>query len=369
MNLKLAVLNVCSRLCHLEYVQVQDDLEESFGQVTVFEEDEEVVEKQLAEDVSLYGSRPDPPDAIEMDEQAQLSHLMPPPKRSAAQFEDAVSRPAEARKKSKSKDFNYQTITAMDWNSGATPLDAWLNQSALPSVLPLSHAQQNQFTPSNGDFAIEELEELNVFRSIHIKEGGKRKGCEKPRTSTIDTKLLEPRTQIYLRNIEDRYPLLPPYLALRLADANCARAERLDLARQASGEKHSAEIFQVDKYKCVRRDSSFCNDKDLTPEFSVTPAQQSSSQSWPLGFPPLLPSRHPKIDIEDVVEQTKDDLNSHAKRNADGKYPCKHCPSTYLHAKHLKRHMLRRKYGPSALRTQILRSIRYKGSTVYLQAI
>lgn len=30
-------------------------------------------------------------------------------------------------------------------------------------------------------------------------------------------------------------------------------------------------------------------------------------------------------------------------KDADGKYPCPHCAKTYLHAKHLKRHLLRRK--------------------------
>jgi hypothetical protein len=30
-------------------------------------------------------------------------------------------------------------------------------------------------------------------------------------------------------------------------------------------------------------------------------------------------------------------------KDADGKYPCPHCNKTYLHAKHLKRHLLRRK--------------------------
>lgn len=30
-------------------------------------------------------------------------------------------------------------------------------------------------------------------------------------------------------------------------------------------------------------------------------------------------------------------------KDADGKFPCPHCVKTYLHAKHLKRHLLRRK--------------------------
>jgi len=34
-------------------------------------------------------------------------------------------------------------------------------------------------------------------------------------------------------------------------------------------------------------------------------------------------------------------------KDSEGKYPCPHCNKTYLHAKHLKRHMLRRQYQPS----------------------
>lgn len=34
-------------------------------------------------------------------------------------------------------------------------------------------------------------------------------------------------------------------------------------------------------------------------------------------------------------------------KDADGKFPCPHCTKTYLHAKHLKRHMLRRKSSTS----------------------
>lgn len=35
--------------------------------------------------------------------------------------------------------------------------------------------------------------------------------------------------------------------------------------------------------------------------------------------------------------------NTIPQKDADGKYPCPNCTKTYLHAKHLKRHMLRRK--------------------------
>jgi hypothetical protein len=35
---------------------------------------------------------------------------------------------------------------------------------------------------------------------------------------------------------------------------------------------------------------------------------------------------------------------TNATKNAEGKYECPHCNKTYLHLKHLKRHLLRRKY-------------------------
>ena len=46
-----------------------------------------------------------------------------------------------------------------------------------------------------------------------------------------DLQSCDARTQIYYRNIVDRYPALPHYLAIRLAEANCSRAERLQRVR------------------------------------------------------------------------------------------------------------------------------------------
>lgn len=47
-------------------------------------------------------------------------------------------------------------------------------------------------------------------------------------------------------------------------------------------------------------------------------------------------------------------------KDADGKFPCPHCTKTYLHAKHLKRHLLRRKWlsscrGPGPLTNSFYR--------------
>ena len=88
--------------------------------MTVSEDD--ITRQQVEEDLRLYGSRPEPPDTVEVDESTQMANL--PPKRSASEFEAAVDRPAKIRKKGRSHEFNYQALTVMDWNSGTSPLDA-----------------------------------------------------------------------------------------------------------------------------------------------------------------------------------------------------------------------------------------------------
>lgn len=119
---------------------------------------------------------------------------------------------------------NHKAITAIDWNGGASPLDAWLNQSAIPSsTIPESH-------PPNDDdqnSISREVEEIDVFRSVHIAMAPV-PGNEQ---AVDEFEALELGAQIYYRNIRDRYVLLPKWLAHRLAQANHQRSERLRYER------------------------------------------------------------------------------------------------------------------------------------------
>jgi hypothetical protein len=162
----------------------------------------------------------------------QLADL--PPKRSASEFEAAVDRPAKARKIGESRHFNYQAVTAIDWNSGASPLDAWLNQSAVPSVATQQLQKQHS---EEGNPAAQELEEIKVFRNVHIADAPEPRTHEGLPTSPEDVAYLGLQAQIYYRNIVDRYPLLPAYLVRRLAIANYRRAERLSF-RKTQANKH-----------------------------------------------------------------------------------------------------------------------------------
>ena len=62
------------------------------------------------------------------------------------------------------------------------------------------------------------------------------------------------------------------------------------------------------------------------------------------GRPPAVPN----VDVSassQVVANGK--IANIPSKDADGKFPCLHCNKTYLHAKHLKRHLLRRKHSTS----------------------
>lgn len=216
-----------SGTCHLKFFPDSNDLAHSLSRVAVSEDD--VACQQAEEDLQLYGSRPEPPDAVEVDEAIQLTGLLS--KQSASTFKAAVDRPARIRTGSESQAYIFHAVTAIDWNSGASPLDSWLNQSAVPS----SGVPTTQHIPEHlaKDPIAEEVEEIKVFRNVHVSI---EPNLARPKADLTEDFVasMELGAQIYYRNIMDRYPSLPLYLAYRLAQANHKRAERLRVRRQGS---------------------------------------------------------------------------------------------------------------------------------------
>ena len=207
--------------------------------------EDDVARRQIEEDLLLYGSRPEPPDTVEVDESIQLANL--PPKRNATEFKSVVNRLATASEKDQSKEFNYETLTVMDWNSGASPLDAWLNQSAVPSTNPALDLQKSRELES--DLLALETEELKVFRNVHMWTAPSPDHNDPPLEPVEG---LEFGAQIYYRNIMDRFPVLPEYLGRRLAQANCDRAERLRDEKERLQKEHEVKENTrraVERYK------------------------------------------------------------------------------------------------------------------------
>lgn len=202
-------------------------MEDIFRRTTILEEEEEVAKKQIAEDLRLFGSRLQPADPVETDVSTYMTR--PVLKRNAFDFGVSLDRPLKCRKTGDRTDCGTAAVTAVDWNNGKTRIDAWLNQCAVPlPVPPIQCASQETNWSAESSAAMEsEVEEIGVFRNIHVQSLPHSRDNSKPSQVSDTISDLELRPMIYYRNILDKYPRLPTYLARRLAKANHARAERL----------------------------------------------------------------------------------------------------------------------------------------------
>ena len=233
-----------SDTCCLNFFSEWHDLEDSFECVNVSEDD--VARRQAEEDLQLYGCRPQPSDAIDTDDSVKQAKAQP--KRNLSDMEPTDDRPTKVRKIEEPESDAAPRVTAMDWNSGASPLDSWLNQSAIPSP---STTNQEPSRPPEKDLLAQEAEEIRAFRTVHIAMATEEAGVSAKHAIDKELASLPLGAQIYYRNIKDRYPDIPTFLARRLAEANHERAERLQCKRRrtaATSEQHEAFISEKGKY-------------------------------------------------------------------------------------------------------------------------
>ena len=217
--------NVCSKVCNLKFFPPLDDL----GVLSSgFEEEVEVARRQNEEDLLLYGSRSEPVDAHEIDIHTGIIGL--PTQIAAMDLETPLDEVKKVRNIEGNSGINEVNVS-VDEHAEDNPLSTWLAQSALPSVIPAGSHPLNQIARTEVDPVQEEIREIEIFRTVHLASVPGINSNAKD-TSKADAVLdLELSSQIYHRNIVDRYPLLPTYLARRLAEANSSRAERLSRRR------------------------------------------------------------------------------------------------------------------------------------------
>ena len=189
--------------------------------------EDDVTRRQAEEDLQLYGGRPQPSDVIGIDDSDEQTKVRP--KRNLSELEPTDHRPAKVRRTDEPGNSAAQRVTAMDWNSGASPLHSWLNQSAIPSPSATNHEPSRI---SEKDLISREAEEIRVFRTVHIAMATEKTGMGLNHTIDEDFASLALGAQIYYRNIKDRYPDIPTFLARRLSEANLDRAERLQRERR-----------------------------------------------------------------------------------------------------------------------------------------
>ena len=198
-------------------------LADSLGHPTVQNEEEQVAQEQAEEDLRTFGTRPEPADAINLDEDEQLSRQAR--QRRTSDYDRDAKCPKTARP------CNEEGMTAIDWNAGESPIMAWVNQSALPAAIA-EDTSQTDLPLNRGEKVLQqEKQEIEIFKNVHLDDAAGPANNAKLAASSECTSDLDFGAQIYYRNIVDRYPMLPPYLARRLAIANRKRAERLQDSR------------------------------------------------------------------------------------------------------------------------------------------
>lgn len=229
-----------SKKCNLKFYPKPDEPEDSSYEV---DEEEEVARRQNEEDLRLYGSRPEPMDALEVNTDPELLSL--PSKDNTMDFMAAFDETENLRRTENVSD-NEKTSICSDERAKVSPLSAWLTKSALPSATRAWSHPLDETVGTNVDSLKEEIREVENFRSVHLASDPL---TDAHATETTDTLGLELPSQIYYRNIVDRYPLLPTYLARRLAEANSNRAERLfqQRAGAVAKAKDKTEASELDK--------------------------------------------------------------------------------------------------------------------------
>ena len=263
------MLTLTSPNCDLNYYTSSTDFEDAFQRATILEEDDEVAQRQAEEDLLLHGSRPKPQDPEEVDaSMVDLMEVESPArtrKRNASDMQASeILRPSKARKANnpqsrsttdtsvggkRASPNSNNNITTIDWNSGKSPLDAWLNQSALPSeILPLTNGAEEKEIEER-EATAREMKEIEFFRNIHISTSSDRFRQHKNLVDHDSINDLEFGARIYYRNIVDRYPLIPAYLARRLAEANLHRAERLRCQRAHAEQGKQMPHIKITPFK------------------------------------------------------------------------------------------------------------------------
>ena len=250
----------------------------------------------VEEDMRLYGARPEPAADAAFDPTSLP--FEPGPKRNASHLNITAERSPKSRRIDDDGISSTKVLTAMDWNGGASPIAAWLNQSAMPSITPT----KDEPDATDKLLLAQEVEEMKMFRNVHVKTAPCPASTDGDLIVDKDFARLSPRAQIFYRNIKDKFAHIPTYLARRLADANLDRAKRLQKRRQARVQPGLP----------------------LLEENPLLPIQQSNDTASPT-FRVSNPSPTKLATMTDVPVCSPQPPLSEVRRRRDGTIACAYC--------------------------------------------
>ena len=244
--------------CGLRYFPPTTELKDAKGNLLLTDEPEAVLQRQAVEDLNTFGMRARPCDANELGsihqdslseatnrkgavnggQESLFGRLSSPQTREVKEHSDPPIPALDSDNLRCLDDMetdlgtsvpNRDTLPIIDWHSGPTPMDAWLNQSAI--------RMDGGFVQQIGDEKLQEAEKLEqeqrdieVLRKVHLAAD-----LAEPDAGRLEDDVyndLDEFARPFLRKILDKYPLIQPFLARRLAESNLSRDTRLRKSRE-----------------------------------------------------------------------------------------------------------------------------------------
>ncbi|OAG42663.1 hypothetical protein AYO21_02946 [Fonsecaea monophora] len=218
--------------CGLKYYPSRERLEGSTKRVTVLTEDDEVIWSQSTQDLEIFGARPLPRDPEEST--AILALLQSTDTPAVDEEISSVHNATQANSYGEKEPTSYEPTGGPDFQKPKvgktrtsdklhsefeTPLDNWLAQTESVHLEPNMLSNTPVVDTTRQD---EEASEIEHFRQVHIKQwtnDADRNNDKKTGADDLEWGA-EIDEAIYHRNICDRFPLIPSYLAHRLARFN-----------------------------------------------------------------------------------------------------------------------------------------------------
>jgi hypothetical protein len=202
-------------------------------------EHDRIAQIQVEEDVELFGHRDMPPD-VQLDNTEMGTDLyqdaseMKPPNINLDidEHTNDIKMDYELDNSPSDQDIGIAAPANGEEQKFPSPLLSWLEQTLSPENPSMIQSQLREKQVRQEQARVQEMKDIELFRNVHVVPSqhlSEEPAPSKPTISVEDD--LELAARIYYRNIVDRYPAIPNYLARRLAEANLARAQRLSLTK------------------------------------------------------------------------------------------------------------------------------------------
>jgi hypothetical protein len=212
-------------------------------QAAIGTEVEQVVQRQNIEDVHTFGVRRPPVDVEEgsgsssgyssdMDGETLETRIEQDGDEAVAELQEEEIDHSDdledgAKLKPERAAVQSAPVTVIDWNSGESPMAAWLNQSAIPMPDAVPEPIEEALSP-DPKLLEQERRDLEKLRKVHLSFSP---GLQPPQEQGKEYRNMDSAAQPYLRKVIDKFPAIPPFLARRLAETNLRRKRRLAAER------------------------------------------------------------------------------------------------------------------------------------------